>query len=191
TEEVWQIITRGRAGESVVIAPWPQPRGWRNREAEDAMAIVMDVVRSIRNARAEKGVTPGRRIEAVVHAEGDRRAMLEANREVLEALAGLGTLTFDEPGAERPEPAVSLVAAGGVRVFLPLAGMVDLEQERARLLKRREELERERDAAARKLANESFVSKAPAAVVERERERLRAAEEQLEALRAQLAELGG
>src|SRR5690606_32154300 len=116
TEEVWQAITRGRAGESVMIAPWPQPRGWRSRDAEEAMAILMDVVRSIRNARAEKGVTPGRRIEAVIHAEGDRRVMLEGNREALEALAGLGTLTFDEPGAERPEPAVSLVAAGGVQI---------------------------------------------------------------------------
>jgi len=194
TETIWQSLKRAwgdeRWGDSIMIAPWPAA-GATDAEAERQMASIMDVVRAIRNARAEYDVEPARRIPALI-AAGDLTAAFQAERASLVSLARLddARLTIAPELAEKPAKALALVT-GGVEVYLPLAGLVDLEREQARLSKELADVEADIARAAGLLANERFVAKAPAEVVQKERDKLAAAEERKAALAARLEMLAG
>jgi valyl-tRNA synthetase len=152
----------------------------------------MDLIRQIRNARAEFDVTPGKRVPATIVGAG-KLEMLQAQRSLLVFLAKVddGQLTLTKALDEKPEKAVALVAAEGVEAYLPLAGLVDLEQEVARLKKAIGEAEHEIRRAEGMLANESFTSKAPSEVVQRQRDRLAEQEERRGRLKARLQALEG
>ena len=197
TEELWQHLTGtpyaqgGDYGPALIIAPYPEADiSALDEEAEADFSLVMEVVRSIRNARAERKVEPGRRIEALI-AGGRFAEMLRSQAEVISHLAHVdpARLQVVERLAQRPRQAVALVV-GEVEVFLPLAGMVDLAAERARLQAALAEAERERARAEAKMRNADFVQKAPPEVVEKERRRLALAEEERSRLLARLEELG-
>ena len=189
TETIWQNLKQAWGapewGEALIIASWPEP-GPRDRSAEDEMGAIVEVVRGIRNARAEYDVEPGRRIQALI-AAGALTPAFEAERDTLVSLARLDSerLTITPSLAEKPTKALTLVT-DGVEVYLPLAGMVDLEREQARLSKELAEVEADVARARALLANERFVSRAPREVVEKERAKLAAAEERREALVARL-----
>jgi valyl-tRNA synthetase len=201
TEEIWQHLKKAREqgarsdagdwGESLMIAPWPQAdrTSWDD-EAEAEMALLMDLIRQIRNARAEFDVTPGKRVPAIL-AAGDKLAMLEAQRGLLSFLGKVDTerLTLTRSLDEKPAKAVALVAAEGVEAYLPLAGLVDLEQEIARLQKTLAEADGEIQRAQGKLSNESFLTKAPPHVVQQQRDRLAEQQERRDRLLARLQAL--
>jgi valyl-tRNA synthetase len=197
TEEIWQHLKAawsdgGRNwAESLMLTRWPQPEKARlDDEAEANMALLMDLIRQIRNARAEFDVTPGKPIPAVI-AAGEKLEMLEAQRRLLTFLGKVddAQLTLAEALKEKPKKAVALVASAGVEAYLPLAGLVDLEQEIARLHKALAETDREIQRSASMLANESFASKAPAHVVQQQRDRLAEHEERRARLEARLKAL--
>jgi len=196
TEEIWQHLKaawRGgeRWGEALMMAPWPEADASRlSGQAEVDMELLMDLIRQIRNARAEFDVTPGKPIPAIV-AAGDKLTMLEAQRDLLAFLARLDeqALALAADLEEKPQKAVALVGAEGVEVYLPLAGLVDLEQEIARLQRALQETEEEIERAQGMLANQNFVSKAPEPVVQRQRERLAEQQERRQRLEARLAAL--
>jgi len=187
TEEIWQHLPH--EGESLMVARWPEPGGLSDEVAEADMAVVMDLVRAIRNARAEYDVAAGRRIAAIV-VGGERAAMLRQQAPVIAALAHVdpAQLRIEETLAQKPEQAATLVV-GTVECYLPLAGLVDIAAERARLTKEREEVTAQIARLEKLLANEGFTSKAPAPVVEKERARLAELQERLTRLQAHLAEL--
>nr|MDA8217366.1 valine--tRNA ligase [Dehalococcoidales bacterium] len=209
TEEIWQhLMVRGgglavrpepsprraTAGEqrpdvppALIVQPWPST-GPVDEKAEAALATLIGVVRGIRNARVEYTVEAARHIEAIVQA-GGQYATLTEHRAAIETLARVRPLRIEQVLAVKPQRALAIIV-GEVEVYLPLAGMVDLEQERARLHKEIEGLERQAAGLHGRLGNEAFVAKAPAAVVDKERERLRAAEERISRLRERLASLG-
>jgi len=130
----------------------------------------MAVITAIRTIRSEKQVQPGRKITAILKAEAEERAVLEANAHYLQTLAGLASCAIEAPG-EKVERSIAAVTSG-VEIYLPLADLVDLEAEAKRiagdLSKAKQELER----VQAKLANPGFVTKAPEAVVAKEREKL-------------------
>jgi len=132
----------------------------------------MEMVRAIRNARAEYAVEPGRRIEAII-AAGEEYDLLTDQRDVLVSLARLEAerLHIARTLKEKPTQALALVV-GGVEIYLPLAGMVDLEKERQRLTAEIEEVTKGIAVSEKLLANEDFLAKAPEQVVERERNKL-------------------
>lgn len=185
TEEIWQNLPH--EGETIVLAPWPVVDGFRSQAVEEAMALVMDVVTEIRTVRSEKNVPPGRKITAICQAEPDQRAVLEANRDYIMSLAGLEELTITEPG-EKPAQSVGAVVKG-IGVFLPLAGMVDLEEERRRISKDLAEAEKELQRAQNKLANEGFITKAPPEVVAKERQKAESLLATVERLKELLKEI--
>jgi len=188
TEATWQHLPH--SDDSLMIATWPSA-GDLDEGAEGAMQLVMDTVRAIRNARAEYDVQPARRIVARITA-GDKFDLFSSQREILVELARLDpdNLRISRTLLEEPEQALTLVV-GGVEIYLPLAGMVNLDAERARLGK---ELERIEDGIARSqklLSNEGFTAKAPTEVVDKEQEKLTSLQEQAERLRERLAALTG
>ncbi len=194
TEEIWQHLKAAGGqewGEALMIAPWPQADESRlDAQAEADMDLLMDLIRQVRNARAEFDVTPGKRIPAIL-AAGERLPMLEAQRGLLTFLAHLddGQLTLTRTLAEKPRKAVALVATGGVEAYLPLAGLVDLEQEIARLRKALAEADREIARAEGMLTNQGFLAKAPPAVVQQQRDRLAEQRERRERLATRLQAL--
>ncbi|MBE3578116.1 MAG: valine--tRNA ligase [Limnochordales bacterium] len=177
TEELWQRLPSPAGGKrpiSIMVNPWPKPdERLHDAEAEQKVNLLRETITAIRNIRAEMQVPPGRRVQAIFHAEPDKVKVLQESAVLLEQLAGLDRqgLAFAGLAAERPREAAAAVA-GGVEIYLPLAGLVDLESERARLEKELAEARAEAERSAQRLADERFVTRAPQAVVERERERL-------------------
>lgn len=159
-------------------------------EAERDWMLVQDVIVGVRNIRNEYKVEPARLIAAQI-AAGERVGLLEAQRALLARLARVADdhLLIAERLDVKPEQAAALVV-GAVEVYLPLAGLVDTEAERARLGKELQAAEDEVTRRAAKLNNASFVERAPAAVVQRERDGFTAAQTTAERLRERLAQLG-
>ncbi len=180
TEEIWQQLPHD--GPSIMVAPWPTPpEEFADDEAEAQMELVMDAIRAIRNVRSEKQVPPGRKIVALVQGELDVRELFAKYSSYLKELAGLEELKLQER-ASAPDGAITAAVARDYTIYLPLAGLVDLRQERERLDKEMAGAKQQLERVRGKLGNPGFVGKAPAAVVERERTR----EKELEALIVQL-----
>ena len=176
-----------------MISRWPEADDAHLDDGAEAdMDLLMDLIRQIRNARAEFNVTPGKKIPAIV-VGGPKLAKLEAQRRLLTFLGKVDAeqLTLTQALSEKPKQAVALVAPEGVEAYLPLAGLVDLEQEMERLRKAMDEANGEIQRAEGMLANENFTSKAPEHVVQQQRDRLAAAQERRARLQARLEALGG
>ncbi|HEX8692739.1 MAG TPA: valine--tRNA ligase [Longimicrobium sp.] len=191
TEVVWRRLPRA-AGDppSLMVAPWPGPRPeWEDDAAEAAFDELREVIGAVRFMRQEYGIQPGVRVPLLANPATDEvRAALEGSRRALLDLARVGELSF---GAANGQVGASAVLRSGTELFVPLAGVIDLDRERARLRGEVGRLEGLVAAAEKKLANESFVARAPAEVVEKEREKLASYREQGEKLRAKLAALEG
>ncbi|MDO4564860.1 MAG: valine--tRNA ligase [Clostridia bacterium] len=168
TEELYQQLPG--AEETIMLSSWPNARkDYDFPEAVGLMDTVADVVRSIRNLRAERGVAPSQKVDALIVVP-DARAFGDAIP-YFSKLAGLGEVQLAERLPKPKAGDIHLVCAGA-EVLIPLASLMDIEKELARLDKEIENAEREVSRAEGKLANEGFVSKAPAAVVEEERRKL-------------------
>jgi len=180
TEEIWHRLPGVPEDAFLMLAAYPQP-GTEDPAAEAEMEPVIAVVEGIRNVRGESNLPPLQRIRAVVQTDDAAlRAGLERHRGDVESLAGLSELMLQRTGA--PPPSSASWVGQGVAVYVPLAGLLDLDEERARLRKEIARVESDLAALRRKLDNPSFVSRAPADVVEKDRARVT----ELEARRAKL-----
>ena len=187
SEELWQRLPH--AGESIMIAPFPKAtRKGRDPEAERLMAPVLDFVSAIRTVRSESRISPAVELAVTVKPSGPAvAAALESSRAVIGSLAR-AAITVSRDGARPAGSAVATTPSGDV--FVRLEGVVDFEAERQRL---RKEIERARKEIAfleGKLGRPEFVERAPAEVVERERERLVEQRQTEQKLSTSLAALG-
>lgn len=182
TEEIWQHLPH--SGESITIASWPTPReDFRAVEVEQEMQFLMEVIRAIRNLRRELNLPPAKQVYCVLVTDEERwRRLLEEYGDYLKDLAGVEDFRILETGKEKPSQALTAVVRG-VEIYLPLAGLVDLDKEIQRLEKELRLLEGELEKVRAKLTNEKFLAKAPPEIVEKER----AKEEELEKKRGALA----
>ncbi|MEM8533761.1 MAG: valine--tRNA ligase [Chloroflexota bacterium] len=194
TEEVWQYLTASaqqKQSASIMLAAYPTAGTATPDEAsEREWELVQEIITGIRNVRNEYKVEPARYVTATVVA-GTRVAQIEAQQALIVRLARVNAdqLTIVERLDQKPEQVATLVV-GDVEVYLPLAGMIDLAAERERLQK--ELVSVEADVARRegRLNNASFVEKAPAAVVQRERDGLEMARGTAQRLRERVEQLG-
>ena len=176
TEEIWQHIPH--EGKSVMVAAWPSDEGAKVDEAGEAqMTAIMETIKAIRNMRVEVNAAPGKKSEAILHfTDESLRPVFAANEGYLKVLASAEPVTVQPADAAKPENAMASVVSG-VEIYLPLKGLIDVEKETARLQKELESLDKEIKRAAGKLNNAGFVAKAPADVVEKEREKKQEYEE--------------
>jgi valyl-tRNA synthetase len=186
TEEIWQ---RFETGESIMVAAWPdQHPGHRDEHAEAGFGFASDLVSLVRRFRKAHGLADSRTLTVKVAADPEQREVLEALRPEVVRLAAMSELDLlTEPGDGSDS---ARLVADGAQVLIPLAGIMDLQVERARLAKRLAEVRQARAGSERKLSDQAFAAKAPPEVVQKERKRLQTLQEELATLTAQLEELG-
>ena len=174
TEEIWQRVAplTGVDGETIMTRPFPVAEAGREDPAAEAEIDWMQrFILGIRRIRGEMDIAPGKPLPVLLQNASDLdRQRLERHRAELDFLARLESVTVLEAGEDAPESALALVDELEVRV--PMAGLIDKEAERARLDKERRRLADDLARTEGKLANEAFVSRAPADVVQRERDKL-------------------
>jgi valyl-tRNA synthetase len=173
--------------DALIIAPWPvvsDPIGWEQACIRD-FAMLQDIVRAIRNLRAEKNVKPGQRIPAVIIA-GDLTQSLEHEAKWLATLAKLdeAKLSIHPSLAEKLEDHIPLVV-GPVEIYLPMAGLVDVEEERTRLEKEIAEVGAQITRLEKLLAS-PFAEKAPPNIVQTEQDKLAGFKDTAAKLKGQL-----
>jgi len=197
TEELWsklaeQAPVRGLGeqvapSELLINARWPAPRPeWRDLDLEADLALVQDVVREIRNLRSKYNVAPRAGLEARIKAPAALAARIEPHRRHVASLAGLDQLQV-APDVERPPLAATRVVG---ELEIHVLGVLDPDKERARLTAQREELIKQIRSTEARLANEQFVSKAPANVVQGARDKLAELKAELDKVAENLAALG-
>ncbi len=184
-------VADGNWPSALIVAPWPEPQaeeGWEDQAIKD-FELLQEIVRAVRNARAEKNVNLGQKIPAFI-AAGDIASLLEKDAAALANLARIDPdkLSVHKELDEVPENSVVLVV-GSIEIFLPLAGMVDLAEERERMEKELIEAVKQ-ISRLEKLLHSPFADKAPANVVQAERERLAEFKEKAVKLKTQILNLG-
>ena len=196
TEEIWQTLADYAppppdAPESLMIAEYPQPNAALfDDEAEAEMDTVMEIVRAVRNLRAEFRIQQHQRLEAIVESP-QIGVIAGAEADAIKMLARIDPLTLPVNGAQAaPDDSVSLVLSGGT-LTVPLAGLVDLAKERQRLSAEIDGIDANRQRLAKRLSDANFLSKAPQEVIERERQRLADIEARRGRVEEILARLGG
>ena len=191
TEELWWKVRPRAEGDACIEADWPEV----NRDQMDADAAatfeqIQEMISGIRGIKSDYGVGLGHEIAATVSVPAGDDALAQTVRryaDYFDKLASVTDLTV-APGAEKPSASASVVV-GRCEVFVPLTGMIDLDQERTRLRNEIEEKEAFLEGVEKKLNNPQFVNKAPDEVVERERQKKRDATAELDRLRDNLADL--
>ena len=180
TEEIWQALPH--EGDFLMLQSWPEYDAALNfPEEERAMELVMDAIKAIRARRSEMNVPPSKKAELTVVTED--QAVFAAGIPFLQRLANASQVNITAQPPVSLDGLVSVVTSAA-KLYIPLAELVDLEAERARLAKEIEKAEKYLTSIEKKLSNEKFVSKAPEAVVQRERDNL----DKTRALIAQLKE---
>jgi len=189
TEEIWQTLPGTRPVASIMLANYPQGESLlQDEDATEKMEQVMEVIRSIRNIRGEMDVSPAKKISALLDCKNEESlAVMSDGQEYIKALARIEELTC---GVALDQPAqVAKQVSGDVEILLPLAGLINVEEEEKRLTKEIAKVQKDVDMFSKKLANEKFVANAPAAVLEKDRGKLAAAQEKLTVLQASLEKI--
>jgi valyl-tRNA synthetase len=198
TEELWGHL-RGTILQSpishlakdwptaLILARFPQPRqpeGWEEAKVAD-FELIQNIVRSIRNLRAEKNVAPSKRIAATI-SSGEKYDLIESQSSTIATLAGLDNslISNSRSLADKPSDSLALVI-GSIEVYIPLTGMVNIEEDKSRLEKELKEAESHIERLE-KLLSSDFANKAPAALVQKERDKLAGYKDTAEKIKAQL-----
>ncbi|HET8634538.1 MAG TPA: valine--tRNA ligase [Gemmatimonadales bacterium] len=189
TEALWTRLPGRREGDTIMIARWPAADDRAaSPDAEREFGLVQQLVTAVRQIRAEYGVQPGASVPVhVAPASSLAERAFDAERGTIMRLAKASTLAVAEAGNE---PGGHAVLDDGTAVFVPLGGAIDLERECRRLGDEVDRLDTLLAQQERKLANEQFVSRAPAHVVENERQKLASWREQAGTLRDKRKLLG-
>ena len=187
TEEIYQCLPH--EAESIMISKWPvADESLIDPEAERGMNAIMDSIKAIRNMRAEVNANPGKKIPAVLLVADDLREVVAANDSYIKLLGGIDNLELRAMDAEKPENAMAAVVTG-IEVYLPLAGLIDVEKETQRLSKELATMEKDLQRVSGKLNNAGFLAKAPEDVIAKERAKSEELTGKIEAVKKRMAYL--
>jgi valyl-tRNA synthetase len=177
TEELWQklpvkhaqFLHRAYAGAepTIMLASYPQGEASLiDDRAESEMQAIIDLISRVRNIRSEMNIKPGERIEVMITAtQPGLRSVFESSKDQIARLTRAGQVAIND-GRETPKASARAVLAGGAEVAIPLEGLIDFAQERARLAREKEKLQKEAAKLEAQLGNPDFVERAPAEKVE-------------------------
>lgn len=173
TEEIWQRVAplTGIEAETIMLQPYPEAdASLVNQAAIDEMQWVMDFILGIRRIRGEMNIAPGKPLKVLLKNGSEKdRQFLEGSQQYLLKLGRLESIEWLADNSQEPESAIALV--GKMRVLIPMAGLIDKEAELARLYKEIQKIQKELPRIQGKLNNPKFIDKAPAEVIEKEKEK--------------------
>lgn len=190
TETIWHRVKplAGVEGETIMLQPFPQTSTNVDQQAMQDMEWLKRVILAIRNVRGEMDLSPNKPLPLLIsHYDEMARGRIETNTTFLQSLAKLEKIDYLAEGEEPPASMTSLVDS--MQLHIPMAGLIDKDAELKRLDKALQKAEQEQKRLSGKLSNENFVSKAPEAVIAKEREKLAEAEEALAQLKQQHAKI--
>jgi len=190
SEEIWQQLKplSGDTGESLQTQPYPKPSDYQDRHAEQRISALQSYVSAIRQLRATMNISPALKVPVLVHGASDEeRAIFDQYEDIIKALAKINTLRHLDDKDPAPPSATALV--GSIKLLLPIAGLIDVDVERARLQNERAKIEKSIAKVQALFNNKGFVDKAPRAVVAKQQETLQGLQLQLEKYGKQLASL--
>ncbi|MCF8885928.1 MULTISPECIES: valine--tRNA ligase [Priestia] len=189
TEEIWQSLPH--EGESITVAKWPEVRPeLSDKEAANDMRLLVDIIRAVRNIRAEVNTPMSKQVKLFIKAKDENiQNQLEKNRAYVERFCNPSELVISTD-VSLDEKAMTAVVTGA-ELILPLEGLINIEEEIARLEKEYGKLNKEVERVQKKLNNQGFIAKAPAKVVEEERAKEQDYVEKREAVQSRIAELRG
>ena len=183
TEEIWQTLPHN--GEAILVSPWPVYDAALAFSQEEAkMERIMRAIRAVRNRRSEMNVPPSKKAHVYIETADEetfRGAALFFQRLAYASDVTVGT-SFEIPGSV-------LIVADSARLYIPMGELVDLEAEKTRLHKELENTQKQLAGVQAKLNNEQFVSKAPAPIVQNQRDTAAKLEEKIQMLEQSLAEM--
>jgi valyl-tRNA synthetase len=190
TEEVWQSLRSlaGCDGDTIVLQPFPRPSGSaQDGKARDSIGWLKEFALAVRTIRGEMNIPPGKKLPVLLRAgDSEDPQRVEALTAELQQIAGIVSISWL---GDEQAPAAATGLCGELEILVPLADVIDPAAELARLEKEIDKVQRELQRLAGKLDNASFVERAPAEVVEREREKLQSQATALEKLQRQRDQL--
>ena len=174
TEEIWQRISvlAGKQGASIMNQPFPSPKlAAIEDDSELVVGWIQGFLLGVRRIRGEMNIPPGKSLNLLLEGGGSLdREYLEVSRQYICKVGRIGEVRWLEPSEAAPESAIALV--GDLKILIPMAGLIDKEAEMGRLEKELQKITLEVPKLEGKLSDESFLARAPEAVVEKERQRL-------------------
>ena len=168
TEELWQHLPH--QGKTIMLAKYPDGKEMQEYpQAAEKMQLLMDIIRAVRNIRAEMNVQPGKKAELLLICSDKDKAILREGEEYIKTLAQVSSITMAaKDGLDIPGQSVS-AHIRGIDIFMPLKDLIDVDKEISRLEKEIESTQKEEERLEAKLSNQGFLAKAPQEVVEKER----------------------
>ena len=184
TETIWQALPH--EGDSIMRSPWPEySQSLSFQEEEKQMEVLMEMIRAIRNRRSEMNVPPSKKAQLMF--SGEKAALFTAAAPLVERLAYGSQVS--QVAADTDLSGTVSVVTDSATCYMPMRELVDMEKEKARLQSEKEKAEQNLQRILGKLQNESFVQKAPAAVVEAERQKAEKARQLIAKLEENLANM--
>jgi valyl-tRNA synthetase len=171
TEEIWQLLPK--TGESIMISSYPEEkREWINKSAEDKMETIKRVVGGVRSIKSSLSIPLSQKVEVYLRTpDGGRERLLKEHASYISFLARAEVKEVGTSVKRLPNSALSV--EGGVEICIPLGNVIDFEREKERLSKKLAEVSEEMEKARKKVSNEGFLKRAPASIVEREKEKFK------------------
>ena len=183
TEELWSHF-KPDGSSDLIIMPWIKNGSIQDKDAEDNMDILKEVITSIRSIRSRMNVPPSTRCDLVVRCNDDQKLFIDEHTNLIQALAGVNNISTGK-NLDKPSQSATAVSAG-MELYIPLKGLVDLEGEKSRMEKRILEIDRLLTSINAKLSNQNFLQRAPEPVIEKERSNLKKLNQELEKVTANL-----
>ena len=183
TEELWSHF-KPDGSSDLIIMPWIKNGSIQDKDAEDNMDILKEVITSIRSIRSRMNVAPSTRCDLVVRCNDNQKLFIDEHTNLIQALAGVNNISTGK-NLDKPSQSATAVSAG-MELYIPLKGLVDLEGEKSRMEKRILEIDRLLTSINAKLSNQNFLQRAPEPVIEKERSNLKKLNQELEKVTANL-----
>ncbi|ASV68817.1 MULTISPECIES: valine--tRNA ligase [Cytobacillus] len=189
TEEIWQNLPH--KGESITVASWPTVNEeLSDKAAAEEMKLLVEIIRSVRNIRAEVNTPLSKKIDMLIKTKDENvQKVLSKNVGYIERFCNPEQLTI-AIDAKAPDKAMTAIVTGA-EIILPLAGLINIDEEIARLQKEWDKLNKEVERVQKKLSNEGFIKKAPEKVISEEKAKEQDYSEKRSAVEARMNELKG
>ncbi|MCK4903692.1 MAG: class I tRNA ligase family protein, partial [Candidatus Marinimicrobia bacterium] len=184
TEELWDHFKNDN-DKDLIVSEWPKiDNKWINRNTENKMILLQELISAVRTIRSSMNVPPSRKANMIVRTNASEEKILQEHETIIKYLCKINTVSYDKNAAKPSQSAVAVVK--DLEIFIPLGGLIDFRLEEERLLKRKTELVGILSKIRNKINNQDFLIRAPENVVQREREKLDEISNELEKVKINL-----